>query len=381
MPRKTLAIIRSGYRPDGGAERIIARMLEGLKQYYMMDVSLITKKWQASEKDDFKVISCPKRGWFRQSKFLNFNRDVIEILKQNKFDLVQSHERIPGCQIYRAGDGVHKQWLDIRKQNASVLQRFIWDKSPYHKAVLNAEKDMFSHPGLQKVICNSTQIKLDILKHYPDTPEGKLVVIYNGIDTKKAFPFIDAEEQQKARQRLQLGGQDKLLLYVGSGFQRKGLKTALEALALTSEWKLVVVGKDKKMRYYQRLSKQLNLEGRVIFAGMQPQVQSYYAACDLLVHPALYDPAPNVVLEAMASGRGVIISQHCGNHDLVNAGVNGYICEPGNANSLATLLESCKDSQQLRLLGSQARETAEQYPVSRMINELIELYQSVLEKA
>jgi UDP-glucose:(heptosyl)LPS alpha-1,3-glucosyltransferase len=377
MTQKKLAIIRSSYRPDGGAERIIARMLEGLQTHYAMDVSLITKKWQASKTDNFNVIQCPKRGLLRHHKFQNFNDDVTTLLQQHSFDLIQSHERIPGCQIYRAGDGVHKQWLELRQQNASRIKAFLWKHSPYHNTILRAEKAMFAHPNLKKVICNAPQIKHDILKHYPETPEDKLVVIYNGINLK-TFPFCGQEKQQQARKALTLNKNDKLLLYVGSGFQRKGLTTLLQALSLAPDWKLIVVGKDKKTRFYQRLCKQLHIKQRVIFAGMQTNVQNYYAASDLLVHPALYDPAPNVVLEAMASGRGVILSQNCGNHELVEEGKNGFVVEAGNSRALASLLSNCKNKQQLKSLGNYARETAENYPVSRMIHSLIKLYQSVL---
>lgn len=377
MTAKKLAIIRSSYRPDGGAERIITRILKGLQTHYEMDVSLITKKWQASEHDTFNVIQCPKRGLLRHRKFQNFNDDVTALLQQHSFDLVQSHERIPGCQIYRAGDGVHKQWLEIRRQNASAIQSFLWSHSPYHNAILHAEKAMFSHPNLKKVICNASQIKSDILKHYPNTPEDKLAVIYNGINLE-TFPFANQEKQQYARHALGLNKDDFVLLYVGSGFQRKGLSSLLTALPLVSDWKLIVVGKDKKIRHYQRLCKQLNIEQRVIFAGIQTQVQNYYAASDLLVHPALYDPAPNVVLEAMASGRGVILSQNCGNHDLIKAGKNGFIYTAGDVKTLASLLKTCKDKQKLSALGNAARKTAEHYPVSGMIDAFIQLYQSTL---
>lgn len=374
---KTLAIIRGSYRPDGGAEQIISRILKGIKEQFSMEVSLITKKWKTSESDDFTVLTCPKRGWFRHTKFLNFNEDVNKLLEINQFDLVQSHERIPGCQIYRAGDGVHLQWLSIRKQNASKLQQYIWDHSSYHKAIIHAEKTLFLHPKLQKIICNSTQIKLDILKHYPEMAEDKLEVIYNGIDLE-SFIYKDIDDQLKARADLGFQQADKLLLYVGSGFQRKGLEIAIKALSLSTEWKLIVVGKDKKSHYYQRLCQQLKIEDRVLFAGVQTNVKTYYAACDLLIHPALYDPAPNVVLEAMASGRGVIISDNCGNHDMIEQGVNGYICETGNIQSLVKLLDFINNKDQLVNMGKQARLTAEQYPITRMINELMTVYQYCL---
>ena len=377
MSPKKLVIIRGSYRPDGGAERIIVRILEGLKQFYEMDVSLITKKWTSHGKTDFKVLQCKKRGWLRHRKFNYFNQDVKALLQKHHFDLVQSHERIPGCQIYRAGDGVHKEWLRIRKQQASKIKRFIWDRSPYHNAILTAENAMFHHPDLKKVICNAPQIKRDILKHYPQVPESKLEVIYNGINLT-SFSFANAVQQKQKRRVLGLDEDAHYLLYVGSGFQRKGLETLLHALPLTTDWRLLVVGKDKQQKAYQKLCNKLGIQQRVIFAGMQKQVQDYYAACDLLVHPALYDPAPNVVLEAMASGRAVIVSRHCGNYELVEEGENGFVLDTGNVDQLAELLNKYQDRNELRMLGENARKTAEIYPVSAMVESYIQVYQSVL---
>jgi len=379
MAPKKLAIIRGSYRPDGGAEKIIVRILEGLKSYYEVDVSLITKSWDDQAKKSFKVLKCEKRGWFRHTKFKYFNQDVKELLQQHSFDLVQSHERIPGCQIYRAGDGVHKEWLRIRKQSASTIQKMLWDNSPYHKAILQAEKALFSHPDLKKVICNAPQIKRDILQHYPNTPEDKLKVIYNGVNLE-SFSFAGTVKQQKKRQALGLDKDAHYLLYVGSGFQRKGLETLLRAMALSSMWQLLVVGKDKQQKYYQHLCKKLGIEQRVIFAGMQKQVQDYYAVCDLLVHPALYDPAPNVVLEAMAIGRAVIVTRSCGNYELVEEGENGFICEANSTVALATLLNDNTDKKTIQTMGKAARKTAEYYPTSKMIESFVQVYQSVLEK-
>ena len=379
MAIKKLVIIRGSYRPDGGAEKIITRILEGLKTHYAMDVSLITKKWDASKDAGFKVLLCKKRGWLRHRKFNYFKQDVKALLKQHHFDLVQSHERIPGCQIYRAGDGVHKEWLRIRKQKASWIQKILWDNSPYHKAILQAEEAMFYHPDLKKVICNAPQIKRDILRHYPDVSEEKLEVIYNGINLA-SFAYADVPQQQIQRQALGLDKDANYLLYVGSGFQRKGLETLLSALALSSPWKLIVVGKDKQQKHYQRLCERLGIEDRVQFAGMQKQVQNYYAACDLLVHPALYDPAPNVVLEAMAIGRAVLVSRNCGNHELVEKGKNGFVFEANNIEQLATLLNNNTDKERIQAMGKAARKTAESYPVSRMVESFVQVYQSVLGK-
>ncbi len=378
MVSKRLAVVRRSYRADGGAERIIARMLESLKGNRAIDITLVTGAWQCSADDPFKVLTCRQRGLFRHRRYLNFVSDVQNLLQEEHFDLVQSHERIPGCQIYRAGDGVHRQWLAIRQQLAGYVQKQIWKYSFYHNAVLEMEAALFSHPALKKVICNSVQIKQDILRHYPDVAGDKLVVIRNGIDLQD-FSYADQARQKQARQKLGLREQDKILLYVGSGFQRKGVDTLLRALSMSGDWKLLLVGKDKRLASYRKLSRTLGIEQRTVFCGRQSEVKDYYAASDLLVHPALYDPAPNVVLEAMAIGRGVILSRNCGNHDLVEEGVNGFVCTAADAESLAMLLDHCNDKEQLVSLGKQARDTAQHFPVSAMTQAFVELYQSVLD--
>lgn len=294
------------------------------------------------------------------------------------FDIIQSHERIPGCELFRAGDGVHQQWLDIRQDNASALQSMMWRYSPYHKAILQAEHDLFHHPNLKSVVCNSNQIKRDILTHYPRVDADKLQVIYNGIDLEQ-FPLQSEWAQTKARESLGLKQDDKVLIFVGSGFERKGLRVLLKAMAIAKPWTLLVVGKDKRQAQYQQLTHQLGLENRVIFCGMQTSLQDYYAASDLLVHPAYYDPAPNVVIEAMASGRGVIASQHCGNSDLIETGLNGYVFDVPNTDHLAETLDTCYDIEQLNIIGRNARTTAERFPVKRMVDEFITLYQTLLE--
>lgn len=99
---QSLAIIRQSYRPDGGAERIIQRMLTGLQQYHPLDISLITESWQGSEAN-FQVLKIPRQGWTRTARFEHFINNTQNLLKQHTFDWVQSHERVPGCQIYQVG--------------------------------------------------------------------------------------------------------------------------------------------------------------------------------------------------------------------------------------------------------------------------------------
>ena len=76
------------------------------------------------------------------------------------FDLVQSHERISCCDIYRAGDGVHAQWLKNRARAISTARRWATALSPWHLYTLAAERRLFTSDQLRAVICNSQMVAI-----------------------------------------------------------------------------------------------------------------------------------------------------------------------------------------------------------------------------
>lgn len=90
------------------------------------------------------------------------------------------------------------------------------------------------------------------------------------------------------------------LVFVGSGFERKGLASAIRAIANTDRY-LVVVGQEFD-KQYQELAQSLGCQNRVRSMGMQKNTLPFYQAVDGLLLPTLYDPFPNVILEAMACG-------------------------------------------------------------------------------
>ncbi len=114
-------------------------------------------------------------------------------------DLVQSHERVACCDIYRAGDGVHRVWLEQKTRNQSWLAQLCVRFSPYHNYIKSAEKQLFESSRLRAVICNSNMVRCEILGHFA-LEESKIHVIYNGVDTARFHPQI---KQQKNNLRTQ----------------------------------------------------------------------------------------------------------------------------------------------------------------------------------
>lgn len=101
MSKLRLAIVRQKYRPDGGAERFISRALEALGSE-QLDLNIITRNWQGTPNPDWHLHICNPAKLGRVSRERGFARAARTCWEREKFDIVQSHERIAGCDIFRA---------------------------------------------------------------------------------------------------------------------------------------------------------------------------------------------------------------------------------------------------------------------------------------
>jgi UDP-glucose:(heptosyl)LPS alpha-1,3-glucosyltransferase len=297
-------------------------------------------------------------------------------LRRGGFDLVQSNERIPGCDVYRAGDGVHREWLCQRRRVQSPLARLATALSPFHAYVKRAEKQLFESPQLRAVICNSQMVRREIFDYFAVDPE-KLRVVYNGVDTDKFHPALK-QYRRAVRNELGIPQHQAVFLFVGSGFERKGLGPALEAVARLPRGRLLVVGKDRHVRRYRRLAERLGILGRVHLLGVKPDVGPYYGAADALVLPTLYDPFPNVVLEGMAAGLPVVTSTKCGGAELIREGQNGYVCDALDRGGLTAAMNYLLDREHAECLGRDARRCVEPYTLAAMRANLTGLYEELL---
>jgi len=336
-----LALVRQKYTPFGGAERFVERAL-GTLAAQGTEVTLLCREWSGGGAGAFPIDICDPayaKIMGRKGRDASFAHAVQAIIAQHRFDLVQSHERIPGCHVFRAGDGVHATWLELRGRAQNAAQRFATRIHPWHRYVLDAEAAMFRHPDLRAVICNSRMVRDDIRQRF-GVAEDRLHLIHNGVDAEHFHPGLCEEHRAELRAQWHIPATAPLLLFVGSGFERKGVATLLDALAVMGrrDVHLLVVGKDKRQPVFARQAARLGLAHRVHFAGPQPDVRPFYGAADLFCLPTLYDPFPNAALEALACGLPVVTTTTCGAAELIEPGVNGGLCEALDVSALAQQL-------------------------------------------
>lgn len=369
-----IALIRQRYTAFGGAERFVERALAALKAQGA-EVTVVTREWTKSSNNNLSL--CNPFFLGRIWRDWSFGKCACGIT-QHRFDLVQSHERLPCADIYRAGDGVHREWLNQRRRVLSNLQRIWLAINPYQRYVLHAESKLYASPLLKAIICNSYMVKEEIRRHF-DLPEHQLHVVYNGIDTGAFAPALAKQHRSNIRRQLGIPVNAPVFLFIGSGYERKGLRQALLSFAQQADsTHLIIVGKDKHEPRYRRLAASLGVEGRAHFLGSQKEVLPYYGAADACVLPTLYDPFPNVALEAMATGLPLLTSSKSGAAEIVQEGVNGFICDALDTTTLARNMQQLCDPARASSMGIAARASAEKLGLEEMGVQLLAIYTSLL---
>lgn len=224
------------------------------------------------------------------------------------FDIVHSHENTWHGNVQTVHVLPVKHTLFAGKQGGALALR--WLKvltSPRLLAYLWLEKRRYAFAYKKRVVCASASLREVVQESFP-AAAPMLEVITPGVQLVRER--ASAEAPGAKRQALDLPVAVPLLLFVGNDFVKKGLPTLLEALAqLDADTHLAVVGKGESQSEMQRLAERLGVASRVHFLGSLSDMGRAYSAADILVHPTLEDAYGMVVLEAMAHGLPVVVSQ------------------------------------------------------------------------
>ena len=372
-----LALIRQRYTPYGGAERFIEGALEALLERNVA-ITLYTREWPQTNLQLIEPHICDPFYLGNLWRDWGFARAVGQAVGTTKANLVQSHERLLCCDIYRAGDGVHAVWLEERLRGASALARLRVTINPWHHYTLSMEKKLFASPWLRAVICNSKMVRDEIKARF-DLPDERLPVIYNAVDSVAFHPAL-REHREKVRARYKVPAEATVFLLVGSGYERKGVATAIAALAeLPAPAHLMVVGREKHIDRYIRLAHSLGVRDRITFLGPQMDVKPLYGSADVFVLPTIYDPFPNAALEALACALPVITTSKSGAAELVQEYDAGLVCASRDVPGLAAHMRTLLDADARSRLGANARRAIEPLTASAMTLKLVLLYKELLE--
>jgi len=164
---------------------------------------------------------------------------------------------------------------------------------------------------------------------------------------------------------------------------RKALDTVLKAMPpLLRDYpflKLLVVGKDRHEERFKDLASSLKITKEAVFAGHPPDTARFYGAADIFILPSRFDPFPNAVLEAMASGLPVIVSRMSGACELVR-GCGFIVQDPNSEAEVRNKIVALLDEEIRGEMGRVARMKAEDLDWDRHLEKILRLCDEVYEE-
>jgi UDP-glucose:(heptosyl)LPS alpha-1,3-glucosyltransferase len=284
------------------------------------------------------------------------------VARRYAWDLVQSHERTLVQDVYRAGEGSHRAYLEAT--GAPSGRRL------HHAMTLALERRVFARTP--QIVAISRRGAQEIAECHA-VPAARLSVVYNGVDLERFHPRLRAEHRDAARQSAGIPPGAFAVLFAGSGFERKGLATAIRGLVRLSDRsaRLIVLGRGDASPY-RRLAAELGVAEHVVWLGERADIERWYGAADALALPTRYEPFGNVHLEALASGVPVVTSLVAGGAEVVNDRCGAAVA-PDDADALAAALEKLRSCAAAELRDA-ARAAAEPYTFARQVQALEEVY-------
>ena len=345
-----IGFVRRGHSSTGGAEAYLIRLASTLRGSGHETTLITTSDWPADRWPFGEIQRLPGKtpGEFA---------DAFQTARTG-CDIQFSMERVPGCDVYRAGDGVHAAWLARRDAFEPFWKKATRWLNRKHGEILELERRVFDPANTRFVIANSRMIRDEILTRFPFPPD-RVRVVYNGI-----HPITDLPPRDEARRRFGIDPDTFCILFLGTGWERKGLSTAIKALEMMDDALLLVAGRGPADLYSSAKAR---------FLGPVSDIDALFAAADVMTLPTWYDPFSNACLEALAAGLPVITTQANGFSEILTPGIHGSIVSAGDALALAEALESWRDAAQRTEFLAARLKLAAEFSMERNARETLEI--------
>ena len=321
------------YFPFGGLQRDFLRIAEVcLDRGHQVDV--FTPSWQGAVPSGLNVQVLRLKAFSNHQRRAALAREVQRRTRGGSYDAVVGFSKMPGLDIYFAGDSCFAERLDqkpfwhrwtSRNKTYLALERAVFDAGAHTRILLLAERDRATY------------------QRYYDTPAERFHILPPGIARDRLAPADTGAVRQRLRQEIGIGADTCMILMVGSGFRTKGTDRAMQAFAalpdhLRRQAVLVIIGKDK-FKPFNRMAKRLGIAERIVFFHGRDDIPRFLFSADLLLHPAYRETAGIVLIEAMAAGLPVLATDVCGYSPYVaEAGAGRLLSTPFHQAALNSLL-------------------------------------------
>ena len=367
----------------GGGEGYLANFANQLAERGH-EVHIYASKWE-SDNNKIRYHTIPSIRFPKFLKDVSFVINSYKLMAKNDYDIVHVVGRALGMNVFNPHCGVEKAWLkqdllSVRCPYFRLLKRIIKFFSFRQNYILWLDRKQYTGKGVFRIIAISDMIKNDIVKYHNIDPQ-KIDVVYNGVDLKRFNPDNKNKYRKVIRDELSLG-EEFVILYISNNFRLKGLLTLVKSLGelkkVGMDFKVLIIGRGNEAPY-RKLAKKLGCIDNLLFLGHVGEIEKYYAASDLYVHPTFYDSCSLVTTESLASGLPVITTVFDGASGIMEDGKDGFIMrDPKNYMALAEKISLFFNDEFRQKASIAAREKAEKYPAEKNCEEIIEIYKEVV---
>lgn len=285
------------------------------------EVHVYTMSWDGEAEPGFHVHLIKPSGMQNYARISSFVNQLQSLLKRGHYDRVIGFNKMPGLDFYYAADVCFQKRAH---EKHGWLSRLL----PRYKKLTELERQVFARGVSTHILAISPFTQAEFSAYYQTEPT-RFHLLPPGIAPDRLAPANASEIRARVRAEHQLGTDDLLLLMVGSGFKTKGLDRSINALAalpenLRARSHLFVIGQDNA-ETFRRQAEKLGVADRVRFLGGRADVAAFYLAADVLLHPAYHENTGTVLLEALAAGLPVIVTDVCGYAHYIQSAEAGVV--------------------------------------------------------
>jgi len=308
------------YFPYGGIQRDGLRIAQELTERGHT-VRWYALSWEGEPPSGSDFVEVPVNGLTRHTLYERYQKWVARHLAQQPVDLVFGLNKMEGLHAYFAGDSCYEE-------KARTQRGWWYRRTPRYKFFARTEEAVFRRLGATEILTIS-DVQTPLFQAYYRTPAERLHPLPPGIDRSRIAPSDAANIGLRKRVEIGINPAEKILLFVGSGFRKKGLDRVLLALhalpsqLLATTW-LLILGADN-FDPFLRMAKRLGIASRIRFLGGRDDVPNFFFAADLLLLPAYDENTGTVILESLVAGLPVLTTANCGYSPYVAEAEGGVV--------------------------------------------------------
>ncbi|CAB4244470.1 putative Glycosyltransferase [Methylacidimicrobium sp. AP8] len=381
MKRPRVAVVSLGYGEAGGAELLASEVADRLAESEEFEIHVLAHRWkERTGKIVYHRIDL--RKWPRTLQKQALSLAVRRIAARERFDLIHSHELIDLADVVTFGAPV-ALWPRLRAGGRAGFRTLLERK---------IERRLLFSGRLRWVLANSNQSVRWLMAEYPELARRPVRVktLYPGVDPRRFAP-PDPAEREAARAELaaRFGwpAYDPVGLFVGNGWEHKGLGSALEAMGILRRnghpVRLLVMGSERNKGKWPSAMRAAGLRGAdVAFLGnVEEGRERFFRAADFLLLLSRFESFGMVVLEAVASGLPVIVSGRVPAREIVPEGAGTVIEDPMDGAAASRAIEEWLGKPGARdLLAAGAVQTARAHSWDAVAAATAAVYRDCLEQ-